>query len=87
MGDLRKIIVINVTNNFLTSDIPSSLGNLTVLESLDLSHNKLFGQIPRELAALLFLEVYIGNPGLCGRPLEKKCSPNVPAATHTDGTA
>ncbi|KAL7219587.1 hypothetical protein ACSBR2_012610 [Camellia fascicularis] len=37
--------------------IPTSLGNLTNLESLDLSSNKLVGEIPQQLASLMFLEL------------------------------
>ena len=44
-------------HNNITGHIPSSLGNLMVLESLDLSSNKLSGRIPRELTSLTFLEV------------------------------
>ncbi|PQQ12694.1 receptor-like protein 12 [Prunus yedoensis var. nudiflora] len=54
---------------------------MRVLESLDLSHNKLRGQIPPQLVKLTFLEVLdlsdnqlvgripIGNKGLWGPPL------------------
>ncbi|KAL5766526.1 hypothetical protein ACOSP7_017143 [Xanthoceras sorbifolium] len=44
-------------NSFSECHIPSSLGNLTALESLDLSSNRLVGEIPRQLASLNFLEV------------------------------
>ncbi|TXG54136.1 hypothetical protein EZV62_019392 [Acer yangbiense] len=38
--------------------IPSSLGNLTALESLDLSNNRLSGEIPQQLVEITFLEVF-----------------------------
>ena len=72
--------------------------NLTQLESLDLSINKLSGEIPRQLNSLTFLgflnlsenqfvgpipvggqignfpnSSFMGNLGLCGRPLSKMC--------------
>ena len=90
--------MLNISNNFLTGPIPSSLENLMELESLDLSQNKLSGEIPLQLLQLTFLaffnasnnhltrpipqgkqfstfenESYLGNTGLCGMPLTKKC--------------
>ncbi|KAF3454491.1 hypothetical protein FNV43_RR04938 [Rhamnella rubrinervis] len=56
IGDLRSLIVLNLSGNSFTSTIPSSLGNLGELESLDLSKNKLIGGIPQQLENLTFLE-------------------------------
>ncbi|XP_024014963.1 probably inactive leucine-rich repeat receptor-like protein kinase At3g28040, partial [Eutrema salsugineum] len=51
--DLSKgLIVLNLSSNGFTGNIPSSMANFTQLESLDLSHNKLSGQIPPDLAHL-----------------------------------
>ncbi|KAK8504756.1 hypothetical protein V6N12_047005 [Hibiscus sabdariffa] len=49
--------MLNLSHNCLTGPIPSSLGDLSELESLDLSSNKLQGRIPMELNNLGFLEV------------------------------
>ncbi|CAL5393861.1 unnamed protein product [Camellia sinensis] len=48
--------MLNLFNNSLTGVIPSSLANLTELESLDLSQNLLSGEIPQQLSQLTFLE-------------------------------
>ncbi|KAJ8420298.1 LOW QUALITY PROTEIN: hypothetical protein Cgig2_000418 [Carnegiea gigantea] len=48
--------LLNLSHNSLSGNIPSSLGNLSQLESLDLSCNALGGNIPRELVKLNFLE-------------------------------
>ena len=56
MGNLKALIVLNLSSNNFTSHIPSSLGNLIELESLDLSRNSLFGEIPQQLTSLTFLE-------------------------------
>ncbi|CAL2249203.1 unnamed protein product [Prunus armeniaca] len=58
IGNLRGLILLNLSNNALTGLIPSSLWNLTALESLDLSQNQLSGRIPGNLAQLNFLEYF-----------------------------
>ncbi|CAL9218031.1 unnamed protein product, partial [Arabidopsis halleri] len=45
-----------MSSNSFTGHIPSSLANLTNLESLDLSQNKISGEIPFELGTLSSLE-------------------------------
>nr|XP_048328445.1 receptor-like protein Cf-9 homolog [Ziziphus jujuba var. spinosa] len=57
-GIQKGLTSLNLSNNFLTSHIPSSLGKLSKLEVLDLSHNKLSWQIPQQLALLNFLEIF-----------------------------
>ncbi|RID80789.1 hypothetical protein BRARA_A03425 [Brassica rapa] len=47
--------MLNLSNNAFTGHIPSSMGNLTALESLDVSQNQLSGEIPQELGSLSFL--------------------------------
>ncbi|RVW24102.1 Receptor-like protein 12 [Vitis vinifera] len=49
--------IIDLAHNDFEGHIPSSFGNLKLLESLDLSSNKLIGRIPQELTSLTFLEV------------------------------
>ncbi|CAL8138901.1 unnamed protein product [Prunus armeniaca] len=58
VGNLRGLVLLNLSNNFLTGHIPSSLGDLAVLESLDLSQNQLSGRIPSNLAQLTFLAYF-----------------------------
>ncbi|KAF8054888.1 hypothetical protein N665_1309s0007 [Sinapis alba] len=48
----NELHVLNLSRNALTGHIPSSLANLTALESLDLSQNKLTGEIPPKLGDL-----------------------------------
>jgi hypothetical protein len=53
--DLKALIVLNLSNNAFSNEIPSTIGNLKQLESLDLSNNVLVGEIPMKLASLSFL--------------------------------
>ncbi|GLU19131.1 hypothetical protein SLE2022_353960 [Rubroshorea leprosula] len=105
LGELNSLVLLNLSHNSLTGQIPSSWGKMRELESLDLSSNKLSGRIPEQLTDLTFLSVlnlshnelvgviplgkqfntfsndsYIGNDGLCGFPLTKKCHPEEPRA-------
>jgi hypothetical protein len=50
--------VLNLSNNFLTGPIPSSLVSLTYLEVLDFAQNKLSGMIPLQLVQLTFLAFF-----------------------------
>ncbi|GMH28642.1 hypothetical protein Nepgr_030485 [Nepenthes gracilis] len=101
IGDLVSLRWLNLAHNNFIGRIPPSLASLRELESLDLSSNKLVGQIPKELTSLTSLEFfnvsqnrlvgpiphgqqfdtfennsYLGNLGLCGNPLSKKCGDN-----------
>ncbi|CAL8138899.1 unnamed protein product [Prunus armeniaca] len=58
IGNLRALVLLNLSNNSLIGHIPSSLGYLAALESLDLSQNQLSGRIPSNLAQLTFLAYF-----------------------------
>ena len=67
MANLNGIQLLNLSNNLLTSFIPSFLEKLTVLESLDLCQNKSSREIPPQLAQLTFLEFFnVSNNHLKG---------------------
>ncbi|KAJ4973657.1 hypothetical protein NE237_006831 [Protea cynaroides] len=53
MGYLTALHFLNLSQNARL--IPSSLGNMKQLESLDLSRNMLEGEIPQQLTSLTFL--------------------------------
>ncbi|KAK4384935.1 hypothetical protein Sango_2617500 [Sesamum angolense] len=60
--------------NHLSGGIPTSIGDLSHLGVLNLSYNNLSGRIPQNSHGLTIPEsAYIGNAGLCGRPLNKSC--------------
>lgn len=50
--------MLNLSNNYLTGHLPTSLGKLIQLESLDLSQNKCIGNIPLQLTELNFLSSF-----------------------------
>ncbi|CAM0947866.1 unnamed protein product [Alopecurus aequalis] len=77
IGALVQVESLDLSHNVLSGEIPSSLSDLTSLSRLNLSYNNLSGRIPsgNQLQALedpAF--IYIGNTGLCGPPLLRKCS-------------
>lgn len=56
IGILDSIqILVDLSNNSLSGEIPSSLGNLKALENLNLSHNNLSGSVPNSLGTMVSL--------------------------------
>jgi len=93
VGDLAQVESLDLSHNELSGEIPTGLSALTYLSHLNLSYNNLSGKIPsgNQLQVLDDqASIYIGNPGLCGSPLKKKCPetnlvPSV-AEGHKDGS-
>uniref|UniRef100_M8BNW5 Putative LRR receptor-like serine/threonine-protein kinase n=1 Tax=Aegilops tauschii TaxID=37682 RepID=M8BNW5_AEGTA len=84
MGAMQSLESLDLSQNKLSGEIPSSLTNLTSLSYLDLSYNSLSGRIPSgpqldTLSAENQSLMYIGNSGLCGPPVHKNCSGNDPS--------
>ncbi|KAC9138563.1 hypothetical protein E3N88_46306 [Mikania micrantha] len=74
LGNLVSIEVLDLSRNQLQGEIPQSLANLNFLSSLNLSQNHLMGHIPAGTQLQSFSEdSFLGNPGLCGPPLETNC--------------
>lgn len=62
-----RVIGINISRMSLNGTIPSHLGNLSLLQSLDLSHNGFTGDIPGALGRLRQLrELYLSANALTG---------------------
>ncbi|OMO92682.1 hypothetical protein COLO4_17410 [Corchorus olitorius] len=75
MGSLTNIEWLDLSSNQLSGKIPDKLLDLTFLEVFNLSYNKLEGQIPFGRQFNTFSnDSYVGNLGLCGFPLSKKCN-------------
>ncbi|KAL0304326.1 UNVERIFIED_CONTAM: Receptor-like protein EIX2 [Sesamum radiatum] len=74
IGQLKSLNFLDFSRNHLSSGIPANLGTLSHLGVLDLSYNDLSGRIPLNGQGLTFpASTYIGNVGLCGRPLNTSC--------------
>ncbi|KAL9225308.1 hypothetical protein vseg_001250 [Gypsophila vaccaria] len=74
IGQLTSLEVLDISHNHLSGEIPSSLAKITTLAVLDLSYNNLSGKVPNGPQLQTFdSSAYMGNPGLCGAPLPKKC--------------
>ncbi|KAL6614976.1 hypothetical protein ACP70R_037246 [Stipagrostis hirtigluma subsp. patula] len=93
IGALVQLESLDLSHNELSGEIPTSLSALTSLSHLNMSYNNLSGIIPsgNQLQVLDDqASIYIGNPGLCGPPLAKKCPETalIPATLedHQDGS-
>ncbi|KAL7189648.1 hypothetical protein ACSBR1_039319 [Camellia fascicularis] len=79
LGDLTELESLDLSSNQLVGKIPNQLKSLIFLEVFDLSWNHLDGPIPRgEQLDTFGNDSYVGNSGLCGFPLSKKCKDNQP---------
>lgn len=78
LGSLSHLIgSVDLSQNVFNGSIPASLGNLPEKVYIDLTYNDLTGPIPQNGALVnRGPTAFVGNPGLCGPPLENLCSSN-----------
>ncbi|KAK2664904.1 hypothetical protein Ddye_003478 [Dipteronia dyeriana] len=80
LGQFSSLNSLDLSKNLLTGKIPGSFSELNSLGVLDLSNNKLSGKIPLNTKLQSFdAPAYMGNPELCGPPLQNKCPEEEPA--------
>ncbi|XP_047965168.1 receptor-like protein 9DC3 [Salvia hispanica] len=74
LENLSEFESLDLSTNKLDGEIPSELTKLKFLAKLNLSVNNLVGEIPRSNQFFIFEnDSYMGNLGLCGLPLTRKC--------------
>ncbi|KAL2610327.1 hypothetical protein R1flu_028900 [Riccia fluitans] len=81
LSNSTKLRSLDLSNNSLDGSIPMSLGTLLGLEFFNVSYNNLSGPIPRSGVLGSFnMSSFLGNPSLCGDPLNTVCQAPPPAA-------
>ena len=74
LGNLTELESLDISQNGLSGEIPQQLLQLTFLAFFYTSNNHLTGPIPQGQQFSTFEnDSYLGNTGLCGMPLTKKC--------------
>ncbi|KAF3438366.1 hypothetical protein FNV43_RR21128 [Rhamnella rubrinervis] len=74
MTNLTALESLDVSKNKLSGEIPQQLNSLTFLGYLNMSENEFVGPIPQGGQIGNFpSSSFLGNLGLCGRPLSKMC--------------
>ncbi|EYU39802.1 hypothetical protein MIMGU_mgv1a000665mg [Erythranthe guttata] len=80
LGDLVELESLDLSQNKLSGNIPQQLTGLTFMSAFNISYNNLTGSVPRGNQFETYTnDSYIGNVGLCGQPLSKKCTSDDPA--------
>ncbi|KAK4775147.1 hypothetical protein SAY86_010082 [Trapa natans] len=74
LSNITQLEVLDLSYNNLSGTIPQQLSDTDFLAFFNVSYNQLSGSIPQGKQFDTFDNTsYLGNFGLCGRPLSKRC--------------
>lgn len=76
LSNISGLVTFNGQSNHFTGGIAKF--NFAWLENFNVSFNELSGRVP-VLASRFDVSSFIGNPGLCGKPLPNACPVTAPA--------
>ncbi|XP_077242707.1 uncharacterized protein LOC143883245 [Tasmannia lanceolata] len=83
--NLKSLESLDLSHNKLVGRIPYELSQLDSLGVFSVAYNNLSGKIPYEKHLTTFgNDSYEGNPNLCGPPLERNCSLEIPSQPPRD---
>ncbi|XP_077245890.1 uncharacterized protein LOC143885549 [Tasmannia lanceolata] len=83
--NLESLESLDLSHNMLAGNIPNELSQLDSLGVFSVAYNNLSGKIPYEKHLTTFgNDSYEGNPNLCGPPLERNCSLEIPSQPPRD---
>ncbi|XP_077245855.1 uncharacterized protein LOC143885525 isoform X1 [Tasmannia lanceolata] len=83
--NLKSLGSLDLSHNKLVGRIPYELSQLDSLGVFFVAYNNLSGKIPYEKHLTTFgNNSYEGNPNLCGPPLERNCSLEIPSQPPRD---
>ncbi|CAO2191601.1 unnamed protein product [Urochloa humidicola] len=88
IANMLQLESLDLSYNQLSGEIPSAMAQMSFLGTLNLSYNRLSGLIPQSSQFLTFPDSFLGNDGLCGKPLTRLCESNhAPSAAQVPGTS
>ncbi|CAO2211075.1 unnamed protein product [Urochloa humidicola] len=89
IANMLQLESLDLSYNQLSGKIPTAMATMSFLEVLNLSYNHLSGQIPQSSQLLTFTNMsFLGNDGLCGKPLTRQCNINhAPSAPTMSGSS
>ncbi|GLT30902.1 hypothetical protein SLA2020_056790 [Shorea laevis] len=73
--NMKQLESLDLSRNILSGKVPPELIQLNFLEVFYVSFNNLSGRLPLPIGQFGAFDksCYLGNPGLCGPPLDKEC--------------